>query len=877
MYCKHCGEKIESDANFCSSCGAKVERRGFGVGSQEAISDGVRRASNFPKADLFEERNENKSRGKEAFQFATPSGFVGRSEEKSSGHINLKPFNFDWEDDDLTRGRNASKKTEFQWNDNMWDVKGSRESDSLSSGETLAIFNDHAKGFEDKPLSFTEIAKREKLAMEKEQEVQEASNSITGSVRTDNVDGAALYDYDETEAKETAPIDPMTEIESLFSNADRSEENAEDANSNIGNADKQKIDKFYTINKDREEFQEVLDQAYDELNKGEDDASRKSGFSSVLKSIRNAVVGIEEQEEEVEEKPFTMPQDHLHALRDAMNEERERLRKEREDAEKEESAVEQEVFSTPEIHPEDDADYEERSVEGGKHISTIDDEALKIKENEEAQPPRRRPTFSFRTDEAAESGVKATNQDMTWEDPTESEDDTNILKTPIDFNWDNEEDSQDKSPSSENIPKAESSEKEEDVSLEGTSETKLNFNDEENENIASDTFTGDTTDVTCDVEESGEAMEIAQLEENDEHNNITYVGEAQNVGDPQNTDEEAAEGIDQNCVKEQEEAGTDTEDTPEDDATKEDLYPDNLFNLEGVLAQEETVDLEEYEDGEVLAVAQPVVSNPVQAFPKNLLASFAINKRAAHNVANKNYRSSKYNFDYNKIFDDEEKMDADTKKGSGVMAAVKVFVYLILIVILIGIIFKFFAPDSVVSQKLDGAYDWIKQTVIGEEPENKEATSSHTTQEDWMAEASEGISSPNFTYAPDLKFIKDKEYGLEDIKTSYAFSDSIWRTDENGKDIHYGQSIIKAVVDYYARGGVIVATPDENVDSQGDIKEETPRNIASVQLGEIRTGSFGFYVLADVQSEGASDFSQEVVYVEPKNNEMIVTNKVEVQ
>src|SRR5699024_9823 len=127
-----------------------------------------------------------------------------------------------------------------------------------------------------------------------------------------------------------------------------------------------------------------------------------------------------------------------------------------------------------------------------------------------------------------------------------------------------------------------------------------------------------------------------------------------------------------------------------------------------------------------------------------------------------------------------------------------------------------------------------------------------------------------------------KDYGFEDFGNSYTFVNESWYTGDDGEPVTYGEEIIGTLIAYYSawvdkmneNSDEILAYIDETSPFYTEIAELTPEEavkygINRLSVGEMRSGSAGFYVLTAVTLTD-SDSNEEktetqAVYLEPED------------
>lgn len=254
------------------------------------------------------------------------------------------------------------------------------------------------------------------------------------------------------------------------------------------------------------------------------------------------------------------------------------------------------------------------------------------------------------------------------------------------------------------------------------------------------------------------------------------------------------------------------------------------------------------EDVDVLTDENPTGKEKLRysdVFPRSLVDNNDTGADVSAEATKKEVKpaASAINSIYDEIEEDEPKKH--------IFAKVIISVLLILIVAEgIVIAAKFLAPESKISLWANDimlkAADFITGgSGEGKSDENQGDDISGDSEKtvhmsSIIAEAADDVTTIGETlYNPDLTFDKLKSYSFDEIPESEVFADSVWLTDDGGQTVTYGQGLIKSVLRYY--------------DSwQAVNTNEALVGINSLEVGEIRTGAGGFYVLCKVTYAGAN-------------------------
>ena len=119
-----------------------------------------------------------------------------------------------------------------------------------------------------------------------------------------------------------------------------------------------------------------------------------------------------------------------------------------------------------------------------------------------------------------------------------------------------------------------------------------------------------------------------------------------------------------------------------------------------------------------------------------------------------------------------------------------------------------------------------------------------------------------------LTYDMNDEYAFGDaILLSDAFTDETWKEDEDGDAATYAQGILKTIVSYYGQW-------------KATNKDTSLIGINKLEIGEIRTGEEGHYVLCRLTFAGADgdDVVKHVTaYVKTSQDSMVINEIKEEQ
>lgn len=199
----------------------------------------------------------------------------------------------------------------------------------------------------------------------------------------------------------------------------------------------------------------------------------------------------------------------------------------------------------------------------------------------------------------------------------------------------------------------------------------------------------------------------------------------------------------------------------------------------------------------------------------------------------------------------------------------KIFVTLLVIALLgegalLGI--KFFLPESEISAKINDITFDIIGLVTGadkqaQEQEQQAADTEKAQRTAYFAQIVQEESADvktigTVSYNQDLVYDSEKTYAFEEVTRADEFVDA----DMQDTDTTYGHKLIASVVNYY----------DSWIDTNDD---ESLVGINTLEIGDIRTGQEGVYVLCDVtyaQANGTETTKYQTVYVKITNGLMVI-------
>ncbi len=207
-----------------------------------------------------------------------------------------------------------------------------------------------------------------------------------------------------------------------------------------------------------------------------------------------------------------------------------------------------------------------------------------------------------------------------------------------------------------------------------------------------------------------------------------------------------------------------------------------------------------------------------------------------------------------------EEDDDDEPKKMNIFVKLMIFL-LVLLILAEGVVLlaRFIAPDSAFSQQADALVESIIDKVTGGDGQvsnpddgSSEPVSGEVESETYLsAIIAEKIELPDSIgkVAEDasLKYDLEKDYAFEEVSDTEDFENGDWTTDKDGEAVTYAEGIVDTITSYYGQW-------------QATNRDTSLIGINKLEIGEIRTGEGGYYVLCRLTFAGA-DGEEVVKYV----------------
>lgn len=252
---------------------------------------------------------------------------------------------------------------------------------------------------------------------------------------------------------------------------------------------------------------------------------------------------------------------------------------------------------------------------------------------------------------------------------------------------------------------------------------------------------------------------------------------------------------------------------------------------------------------------------------------------------------------FDDIFSDDDDDDEDKEKPKKKSKALKIVAIVLCVLIAIELVIigiMYFGKGTPLADKLNDGYLYIVNLVSGKDKEEPKDNAEPADIESEIAKSIKTQSMYNKNIGtveenPKLTFDIKKDYGIDEMSDTLAFSNSTWYTDDDDNPVYYGDEVVGTVIKYYSSWVDMANETDEVVldyiDDTSDLYEsiegfksadDVKYGINKLEIGEIRNGSRGFYIMTAI-TKVDSDTKKEtvengIVYMEPINKTMKILN-----
>lgn len=240
--------------------------------------------------------------------------------------------------------------------------------------------------------------------------------------------------------------------------------------------------------------------------------------------------------------------------------------------------------------------------------------------------------------------------------------------------------------------------------------------------------------------------------------------------------------------------------------------------------------------------------------------------------------------------DDDDEEEEKPQKKSKVLKIIAIILCVLIVAELAIIGIMYFGKGTPLAEKLNDSYLYIVNLVSKDEPKADPQMAVESDVE--KAIKTQSMYNKNIGTVEenrDLTFDMKKDYGIDELSDTNTFSDKSWYTDDDNVEVSYGDEIIGTLIKYHSSWVDMANDIDEvvldYVDDTADIYEELENfqssdgvkyGINKLEIGEIRNGSRGFYIMIAV-AKVDSDTNKEtvenrIIYMEPIEKTMKILN-----
>lgn len=357
MYCKNCGQFLTGNENFCSNCGTKVEAQVMpnnfpsfdkantaeenkqeSIKVMSPVDDIVWDVKEFPSGEIkhtgdteFHWRSEDMflhkeiKREKEAFEESMAQFLSGQAAEEPSKAEDKKGLEvldvFKDRGDDSTEQavtRNTAPiEPVYKGDERVVEISQPVNDVAIEVTESESEGVKVEKVVEGEPKMTSVITEREGHSVE----VGKMKSSASETLSPENEKAEAVEYADDTAAAKTdSTVEEKQENENEENKSSLFDEIAPGAVATLQgahiNEEKKQIDKFYTFNRKKEEFQKLLDREYERIENKLEPGGFEEDIASFMDVERGTgVEGTTQLEEMVKARtlffddPFFVPHD----------------------------------------------------------------------------------------------------------------------------------------------------------------------------------------------------------------------------------------------------------------------------------------------------------------------------------------------------------------------------------------------------------------------------------------------------------------------------------------------------------------------------------------------------------------------------------------
>lgn len=265
MYCKECGTFLTGTENFCKNCGTRVEKT--------TVTNDVR---------MQTEASTQKTASKETVKFVSPvDDIVWDLEEFKTTKEEYDPKDFKWNTEGMFLNNEIRKEEEEHQKNLIAEEEAKAEADRLLEENRKKLQQDKNNKKQGERIGlFSSFLEKEKNNEELEKDVK--IEEPIGFVK----DSKVVNDIKGNEGRKSLFEEILPDVQRTLQTADVASE-------------KRQIDKFYTFNKNKEEFQKLLDREYDRVERKCDNIGLESDIENIMDVSRGNEVEATTQLEEM--------------------------------------------------------------------------------------------------------------------------------------------------------------------------------------------------------------------------------------------------------------------------------------------------------------------------------------------------------------------------------------------------------------------------------------------------------------------------------------------------------------------------------------------------------------------------------------------------
>jgi len=242
------------------------------------------------------------------------------------------------------------------------------------------------------------------------------------------------------------------------------------------------------------------------------------------------------------------------------------------------------------------------------------------------------------------------------------------------------------------------------------------------------------------------------------------------------------------------------------------------------------------------------------------------------------------------VFADDDSADEEHKKNIPLRIIAAILIIMVIAeAALIGI--QVFAKDTPLAEKLSDSYFNILNIIKGQDDADSSGTAAEQAEpvseinQLILDESDKNTNIKSVVSDTGMAFDTESDYGFSGVDDSEKFANNAWYSDSNGNTVYFGQAVVGAVIGYYSSwvdkangtNDDVLDYLEKGTDLYNEVADFTGDSgvsygIEKLSIGEIRMDDTGFYVLTKAEKvrndTNKIDIERSCIYLEPVGKSM---------